>query len=89
MCLMAGIEQKSIAELDSLLTAVDFTAPYAADKGSENERVIRKATQGCPACILAVLRQSKKEPNFSIDWKKESKAWLDTHGEDRTDYGHY
>lgn len=86
MCEMAQNEQKSIAELDALLIDCDMSVDYGHRDEKINEDVIRRETQGCPACILSVLRQTKKAALFTIDWKAESKAWLDTFSRYTADY---
>ena len=44
---------------------------------------IRRMVDDCPACILAVIRQSKLHPiNLNFDYKKEAKKWLDEHAEE-------
>jgi hypothetical protein len=86
MCAMAKIEQKPLAYLDAILVHVDYAAEHEGDpQGEKNEAAIKEETQGCPACVLATLRQTKKNPGFSLDWKEESKSWLETHGKTRTE----
>ena len=82
MCAFAELEQKPMSELLALLDG----STWGIDcNGEETMRVqkdkeLREATGGCPACILAALRQNKlPEVDISIDWKMESLKWLETY----------
>lgn len=80
MCAMAGIDQRPIAYLEAIIGNAEFSEEHTSNRqGQLNEKSLREETQGCPACILAALRQTRKYTGFSIDWKKESKEWYYAH----------
>lgn len=65
--------------------------------GSGGLDKLRDATEGCPACILATLRQflaikeQLEEPVFmpEFDFKKELASFWSDHNEERPDYRDY
>lgn len=84
MCDMA----EQVNELPALLVVfdgytetVDFTSDEAkrAHDADFAERFakLRELSRGCPACILAVLRQRKVHAGHDVfDWKTQSQTWL-------------
>jgi hypothetical protein len=69
MCEMAALVQKSMSELLGVIK----------EPGTDTERMERltAATEGCPACILAVIRQHKVEGAFlHIDFDEKRKTWV-------------
>lgn len=82
MCIMAGLAQKPIAELIATLEGSTWGIQGGGyEHPIQKEKELREAAGNCPACILATLRQHKfDEVSISIDWKAESKAWLDEFG---------
>ena len=74
MCKMAQIEQKTLSALIPLLPVFNTENP---DPGKGE--AIRAATNGCPACILAAIRQSTGGSHMAFYWKDESKAWIKEH----------
>lgn len=78
MCVMAGLEQKSMEQLDAAIASVAVEPEnYEEQKGQYD--ALREATQGCPACTLALIRQTKHVIYFCMDWAAESKQWISTH----------
>lgn len=78
MCKMAGLTQKPIAELIALLPEDGCPGGPIGD-----EKAIREATGGCPACLMAANRQSDSSHVWCVvSWEIESKAWLDKYRKD-------
>lgn len=96
MCEMLDAVQQPIAELITLLpdsspihTPPDGNDPYKdlADAIKEAMPKLREATHGCPACIMAALRQAKipvpmaedfdftkESASILADWREEQNA---------------
>ena len=79
MCLHAGLTQRPMAEL---------TKPVAEGKWGIEE--LHKATEGCPACMLAAIRQSGinkdasyEEPGLWFDFKAAAADWWTQQANDR------
>lgn len=93
MCDMVDSVQRPIAELIALLPdSAPINQPVNQDNASywDAERAfvealkaampgLREATNGCPACIMAALRQAKIPVPMAdgFDWTAESKSVLD------------
>ena len=80
MCKMAGLEQRSIAEL------IDNLPVWDSD---QKDVAVRKASGNCPACLLAACRQAPAGLGMKdFNWKEESKAWIGTYSKplDRAGY---
>lgn len=94
MCDMA----EQVNELPALLAIFDgykeeFDFPseeaHLAHKADFDARFakLREAARGCPACILAVLRQRDAyAPPDVFDWNAESAKWLVDHPRDDEAY---
>lgn len=85
MCRMVGNEPKPVAEL---LAAVDYKASDAGFTSDEtlyrelDLTRVRELCGGCPACLLAVVRQSKNEDGVCIieegfSWNTERDQWME------------
>ena len=96
MCDMAQICQKPIAELLAIVAPSkhgDNSEGYLPDGHTYRNRLqfdkeLRAATEGCPACILATLRQLPEgsEADIEFNWKEESAAWVRNFSRDGGDY---
>jgi hypothetical protein len=53
----------------------EFEKLMGADVASRALEEIRSASRNCPACILAVIRQSESLLTFDFDFKKEMAEW--------------
>lgn len=74
-CVLGGVKQKPITEL---LAAFE---DYSLDD-------LKVAANGCPACVLAALRQDPRDRDpeeqlaiYEFDFKDEMGKWTDTHFE--------
>ena len=89
MCEMAQICQQPMADLLKILEPSrygDSSEGYLPDGHTYRNRLqfdkeLRVATEGCPACILAALRQVQPPAEVDMDfkWKEESDAWVRDH----------
>lgn len=79
MCKLMGSTQEPMDKLKSVLVAetpVQWNEVNSATSASVAE--LRKLSSGCPACMLAALRQSNMWASESdFDFKKESKQVVD------------
>src|ERR1700734_890485 len=55
MCGHAGAEQRKI---DHLISVLRENIPTGSNDGKMAREALRDATEGCPACMLAAIRQS-------------------------------
>lgn len=89
---LAGDGEKA----DSLPNLIELCRAFSSGDGpiheadyekqeKENGHLLRVAANGCPACMLAAIRQSGTSwVNF--DWKKESKEWWADHQQNDSRY---
>lgn len=80
---MAGLVQKPISESLAIVATASWGLEHGRgdDPAVRREDELREATGGCPACILATIRQTNNyEFEIVFDWKAESKAWLAEYG---------
>ncbi len=77
-CAMMELVQKPIEELKvALVDAVDFGDEENYDSVDKQAIVkLRELAQGCPACMLAAIRQSNQGGCHSFDFKKEAGDWI-------------
>ena len=94
MCKAVGGAQKSISDLVAILPNVenylnrDFDGVSYSGLGDATDRalpLLRKLTDGCPACILAALRQAKIPiPATSFKFTEECRSvWAELNRESR------
>lgn len=83
MCDVLQVTQKSIEELKKELRKIvkKFSEKSIFMNMATNEKAtdeFRDFTNGCPACMLAAIRQLEEEPTISLDFKKECEDfWAD------------
>ena len=92
MCNVLQVTQKSIEELKKELrrivkkfSSLPFSESILMDMATNEKAVdeFREFTNGCPACMLAAIRQIEEEPILSLDFKKECKDfWSDINERD-------
>ena len=81
MCAHAGLTQKPLTEL----------TPHVAE-GEWGIEELRKAVEGCPACMLAAIRQSEINknpedgPGMWFDFKKAAEEWWQQEREDQREH---
>ena len=88
MCDALQVTQKPIEELKEELRRITkkFSEESIFMNMAINAKAInefRKFTNGCPACMLAAIRQLEEEPIISLDFKKECEDfWTDINERD-------
>lgn len=83
MCALVGEAQHTMAELFvPISTAIAYFKPTPGEPEEIDVSGLRELTKGCPACILAALRQFRQAGAgvtrcADFDFKTECKTWLE------------
>lgn len=94
MCQRGEVEQQPMADLLACLrTVCDDANWYTDDCWQRNAQEclerLKEVASGCPACILAAIRQHGMVTYmFDFDYPKEAKGWLENAAKDVV-YGGY
>lgn len=77
MCVRLGVEQRPLADIvaDVRAVKVPTTTSNYYERDARIVEALRKATSGCPACMLAVMRF---DVSLSAEWnfqEEMSAAW--------------
>jgi hypothetical protein len=98
MCAYAGNVQPDLKDLIALLPKIDHYSPSDAvvdtysdlwvDLDEAFEKLQKAAPDGCPACILAALRQANIPVHMAPNWDFEQacKDFLEEYKQDDPDY---
>ena len=88
MCKMSELEQPNLVELIAIIKAdLDIANVESDEYTNIMNKVIKKlrsATEGCPACMLAAIRQSGAYIVFNF--MAEKQAWWDQYNNDQREY---
>lgn len=93
MCVLGGMDQKPVADLIAALRRdIDRHEEETKDLSLERQLAsiqpeeLRLESDGCPACMLAAIRQTTPRPPVNFEYLEEVKSFMNGVNEDRTDY---
>ena len=91
-CRLADIDQVPIHVLtDTIHDEMAVSEPISVAEAAANAvKALRDKTEGCPACILAAIRQSGLRPGvINFDFKSEAAAWFSCYNNEQAKDGYY